>query len=78
MVRLSGLQRDVLHLYRRSIRIAYTKSASTTPHFIKFARSEFDKYRNISRKEFSTIEHLLRVGNKRLDLYSSHELKDIH
>ncbi|AQZ11002.1 YDR379C-A [Zygosaccharomyces parabailii] len=76
--RLSGLQKEVLHLYRTSIRVAHTKPKENQPHFISYAREEFGKYKNLSRKDFTTIEHLLRVGNKRISLYSAPELKDIH
>lgn len=76
--RLSGLQKEVLHLYRNSVRVAHTKPKQNQPHFIKYIREEFGKYKDLPRKDFTTIEHLLRVGNKRINLYSAPELKDIH
>ena len=76
--RLSGLQKEVVHLYRQCIRTAHKKPIENRPHFITYIRREFDKYRSLSRKDFSTIEHLLRVGNRRLEMYAAPELKDIH
>ncbi|AET39660.1 Sdh6p Ecym_4637 [Eremothecium cymbalariae DBVPG len=76
--RLSGLQREVLHLYRRSIRVAYNKSSDSRPHFVSFIRKEFAKYRDVPKKDFNTIEYLIRIGHKKVDTYSSPELKDIH
>lgn len=75
--RLSGLQREVLHLYRTCIRTAHTKPKENQPHFISYIRTEFGKYKTLPRKDFSTIEHLLRVGHRRLDMYGASELKDI-
>lgn len=76
--RLSGLQKEVLHLYRSSVRVAHTKPVQNQPHFINYIREEFTKYRDLPRKDFTTIEHLLRVGHKRVKMYAQAELKDIH
>ncbi|AGO11452.1 AaceriACR206Cp [[Ashbya] aceris (nom. inval.)] len=75
--RLSGLQKDVLHLYRECIRVAYTKAPENRPHFIGYIREEFRRHKDLPRKNFVAIEHLLRVGKKKLALYSSPEIKDI-
>lgn len=76
--KLSGLQREVLHLYRSSLRVAYTKPVENQHGFFKYIREEFGKYKDLPRKDFTTIEHLLRVGHKRIDMYSKPELKNIH
>lgn len=76
--KLSGLQREVLHLYRKCIRVAYTKPKSSKPRFISYIRTEFGKYRTLPRKDFPTIEYLLRVGTRRLEIYSSPHVYDIH
>ncbi|SCV06091.1 LANO_0H21902g1_1 [Lachancea nothofagi CBS 11611] len=76
--RISGLQREVLQVYRHCIRAAHRKPLTNQPNFVRYIRTEFSKYRDISRKDFSTIEHLLRVGNRRLKMYSASEVKDIH
>ncbi|CCE91831.1 Sdh6p TDEL_0D02470 [Torulaspora delbrueckii] len=76
--RLSGLQKEVIHLYRGCIRVAHTKPRPNQPHFVSYIREEFGKYKGLPKKDFTAIEHLLRVGHKRKDLYSQPELKDIH
>lgn len=76
--KLTGLQREAIHLYRKAIRVSYTKSLESRPHFISYARNQFNKHRNISKNEFSIIEHLIRVGNKNIEIYARSELKDIH
>lgn len=76
--RLSGLQKEVIHLYRQCVRTAFKKPVENRPNFVRYIRTEFGKYRDLPRKDFSTIEHLLRVGNRRLEMYSTPELKDIH
>ncbi|CCK69581.1 Sdh6p KNAG_0C04800 [Huiozyma naganishii CBS 8797] len=78
MTKLSGLQKEVLALYRGWIRMTYRKPRETRPHFLSYIHEEFGKYRDLPRKDFTTVEHLLRVGNKRLKMYSSPDLKDVH
>lgn len=78
MARLSGLQREVLKLYRACIRSSYKKPAEFRLHWRNYIRSEFEKYHHISKKQFSTIEHLLRVGHRRWEMYLDPQIKDIH
>jgi len=77
MTRLSGLQRDVLALYRSCLRAARKKPAGTRPHFEAFARREFQKHIQMNKKDFSTIEFLLRKGNRQLEIYKSPGVTDI-
>ncbi|KXL41645.1 hypothetical protein M433DRAFT_72641 [Acidomyces richmondensis BFW] len=77
MNRLSGLQRDVLTLYRRCLRAAREKPVSTRPHFEAFARKEFQKHLKMDKKDFITIEYLLRRGSRQLELYKSPGVTDI-
>ncbi|SCU79883.1 LADA_0B03796g1_1 [Lachancea dasiensis] len=76
--RLSGLQREVLQMYRQCIRAAHRKPKESQHNFIRYIRGEFHKHRDLARKDFSTIEHLLRVGYRRLETYSAPEVRDIH
>lgn len=71
MPRLSGLQKDVLSLYRRSLRACRVKPADTRPNFEAFTRREFEKNLTLDKKDFSTIEFMLRKGNRQLDIYAS-------
>ncbi|CCE63254.1 hypothetical protein TPHA_0E01610 [Tetrapisispora phaffii CBS 4417] len=76
--KFSGLQKEAIHLYRNSLRIAYKKPIENQSHFFKYIHDEFDKNKSISRKDFTTIEYLIRVGNKKLESFSRSEVKDIH
>lgn len=69
--KLSGLQRDVLHLYRSCLRACRTKPASTRPNFQRFARREFEKNVGLNKKDFGTIEFFLRKGERQLEVYRS-------
>ena len=75
--RLTGLQRDVLYLYRQYIRMAYKKPEDSRPHFLNFVRGEFRKNSNLSRREFNAIEYLIRTGKRRLEMYQDPTVKDI-
>ncbi|RDL36822.1 Uncharacterized protein BP5553_06174 [Venustampulla echinocandica] len=77
-MRYSGLQRDVLALYRKCLRESRKKPASTRAHFEAFARKEFQKHLHFDKKDFSAIEYLLRKGQRQLEMYSSPGIKDIH
>lgn len=71
MPRLSGLQRDVLALYRQCLRAARRKPIDTRPNFEAFARREFAKNIDLDKKDFGAIEFLLRKGNRQLETYAA-------
>ncbi|KIX06914.1 uncharacterized protein Z518_04890 [Rhinocladiella mackenziei CBS 650.93] len=77
-MRYSGLQREVLKLYRQCLREAGKKPEATRQNFRDAARREFRKNQKIDKKDFSAIETLLRMGSRKLELYSSPGVKDIH
>ncbi|KAF7189832.1 Succinate dehydrogenase assembly factor 1, mitochondrial, partial [Pseudocercospora fuligena] len=77
MARLSGLQRDVLSLYRSCLRAARKKPASTRGNFENFARREFEKNIHMDRKDFSTIEFLLRKGQRQLETFQAENITNI-
>ncbi|KAF1953898.1 hypothetical protein CC80DRAFT_494152 [Byssothecium circinans] len=70
MGKLSGLQRDVLRLYRECLRGVRGKPADTRANFRELTRSEFRKHATINKKDFGTIEYLLRRGRRQLETYS--------
>lgn len=78
MARLSGLQREVLKLYRTCIRTIRTKPEETQLHWRAYIREEFGKNKAIPKKLFSVIEHLIRVGHRRFEMYLNPQIKDIH
>ncbi|KAK3067507.1 hypothetical protein LTR53_015583 [Teratosphaeriaceae sp. CCFEE 6253] len=77
MPRLSGLQKDVLVLYRRCLRACRSKPADTRQNFESFARREFAKHMDVGKKDFSTIEFLLRKGNRQLEIYEQPGVRNI-
>lgn len=77
MPRLSGLQRDVLSLYRQCLRAARSKPDATRARFEAFARHEFEKNLATDKKDFGTIEFLLRKGGRQLETYSAPNITNI-
>lgn len=77
MPRLSGLQKDVLALYRLCLRAARRKPDENRANFEAFARREFDKNIDMDRKDFSTIEFLLRKGRRQLEIYDAPNITNI-
>ena len=75
--RLSGLQRDVLSLYRRCLRAARLKPSANRPNFEAFARREFARYLPLDKKDFGAIEFLLRKGQKQLEVYEAPGIRNI-
>ncbi|KAJ1331361.1 succinate dehydrogenase assembly factor 1 [Microdochium nivale] len=74
---LSGLQKEVIALYRHCLRAARQKPMATQPHFKAYARAEFDKSIQINKKDFAAVEFLLRKGKRQLELYSQPNIRDI-
>ncbi|KAL3470671.1 complex 1 protein-domain-containing protein [Aspergillus californicus] len=77
MARLSGLQREVLSLYRKCLRETRKKPVESRSNFKSFARIEFQKYCSVNKKDFSVIEYLLRKGSRQLEMYSSPSIRNI-
>ncbi|XP_023525064.1 succinate dehydrogenase assembly factor 1, mitochondrial [Cucurbita pepo subsp. pepo] len=66
--KLSGMQRQVLSLYRAFLRAARSKSAEDRRQIESVVSAEFRRNAKlIDRKNFIYIEYLLRRGNKQLD-----------
>ena len=65
---LSGLQLDVLHLYRRLLRLSLTKSPSTYAS----TRAQFRREAaTIPRSDFKGVEYRLRRGHKFVKILES-------
>ncbi|KEF62186.1 uncharacterized protein A1O9_00158, partial [Exophiala aquamarina CBS 119918] len=69
---------EVLKLYRQCLREAMKKPEASRQNFRNAARREFRKNQNIDKKDFGAVETLLRMGHRKLELYSSPGVKDIH
>lgn len=84
MARLSGLQRDVLALYRRCLRLAISKDKDSSSSHSSFLQSLYQsgtsthycahefrrKTATVARSDFKRIEYMLRQGDKQLKLMS--------
>lgn len=66
--RLSGMQKQVLSLYRGFLRAARTKPVKERRKIESVVSEEFRRNsKQVDRKNFIYIEYLLRRGNKQLD-----------
>ncbi|KAK9450001.1 uncharacterized protein V1518DRAFT_415277 [Limtongia smithiae] len=75
--RLTGLQREVLSLYRSSIRAIRTKPPENRANFVAFVRSQFRPHLALSKSDFATIEYLLRKGSHQLETYSNPGVRNV-
>lgn len=74
----SGLQKDVLSLYRRALRMVRTKPPLTQPKFLLVLRYTFHANASaISPRNVSAIEHLLRKGTRQIEMYEDDAVKDV-
>lgn len=72
VAKLSGMQKQVLGLYRGFLRVARTKSPEERHQIESIVSAEFRRNSKlVDRKNFIYIEYLLRRGNKQLDQLSS-------
>ncbi|KAL8159733.1 hypothetical protein V2J09_001270, partial [Rumex salicifolius] len=66
--RLSGMQKQVLSLYRGFLRAARLKSTEERLQIESIVHAEFRRNaKEVERKNFLYIEYLLRLGKKQLD-----------
>ena len=64
----SGIQKQVLALYREGLRAARLLPATSSGPAAAFIRAEFrEKAASVDRMDFQRIEHLLRSARKKLD-----------
>ncbi|KAG9238570.1 complex 1 protein-like protein [Amylocarpus encephaloides] len=76
-MRHSGLQKEVLALYRKCLRESRKKPTSSRSHFEAYARAEFNKSIGLDKKDFGAVEYLLRKGQRQVEMYSAPGIKDI-
>lgn len=70
------------HLYFPSLPFFLSRWYSIPPRYrcnpAKMGYSaEFQKHLSVNKKDFSTVEYLLRKGNRQLELYSSPGIRNI-
>lgn len=77
--KLSGMQKQVLSLYRGFLRAARSKTTQEDRKRIEtIVSSEFrQKSKEVDRKNFQYIEYLLRLGTKQLDQLKSPDMVSI-
>jgi succinate dehydrogenase assembly factor 1 len=72
-MRLSGLQKQVLSLYRDCLRAA-RKNGGPKSSAVEFVRSEFHAKAKVDRLDFQRIEFLLRTGKRKLEDFSAKDV----
>ncbi|CAA7029005.1 unnamed protein product [Microthlaspi erraticum] len=77
--KLSGMQKQVLSLYRGFLRAARSKTTQEDRKRIEtIVSNEFrQKSKEVDRKNFQYIEYLLRLGTKQLDQLKSPDMVSI-
>ncbi|KDQ06785.1 hypothetical protein BOTBODRAFT_140732 [Botryobasidium botryosum FD-172 SS1] len=76
-VRHSGLQRQVLALYRRTLRMVRTKPTAARPKFLLFARYHFrERGGAVSPRNITAVEYMVRQGMKQVEMFENPSIKD--
>ena len=74
-MRLSGLQLEVLQLYRAFLRVARTKPEAARMSITTTIRKEFERGKaELSRTDIDAIQARLRLGKKKLTFLQSHRV----
>ncbi|TFK64621.1 hypothetical protein BDN72DRAFT_846385 [Pluteus cervinus] len=77
MASKSGLQKEVLALYRRALRITNSKPPQTRSKFRLFVRYTFHmNAANVSPREVGAVEYLLRKGKRQIEAFEDPAVKD--
>jgi succinate dehydrogenase assembly factor 1 len=75
MRKLSGLQLQVLTLYRKCLRAAIAKPEEQRLQTVHYVQTEFRKHASsIATKDFIRIEYLLRRGQRQLEAFAKPEV----
>jgi succinate dehydrogenase assembly factor 1 len=73
--RLSGIQKQVLSLFRSFLRVARSKSPDTRLGIERYVGDQFRRdAHGIDKKDFQRIEYLLRRGTKQLELLKANQI----
>ncbi|EFJ21804.1 hypothetical protein SELMODRAFT_9260, partial [Selaginella moellendorffii] len=76
--KLSGLQRQVLSLYRSFLRVARSKAPEARREMEAIVSAEFRRNAvGIERKNFTQIEYLLNKGCKQLEMLKSSSVSGV-
>mmetsp|Transcript_25644 Transcript_25644/g.35700 ORF Transcript_25644/g.35700 Transcript_25644/m.35700 type:complete len:84 (-) Transcript_25644:126-377(-) len=77
MGRRSGIQRQVLSLYRSFLKVSRSKPETQKKQWTETIRSAFKEGAKEKKTNFKKIEYLLRQGNKRLELIKDSSVKAV-
>mmetsp|Transcript_17248 Transcript_17248/g.27873 ORF Transcript_17248/g.27873 Transcript_17248/m.27873 type:complete len:87 (-) Transcript_17248:246-506(-) len=79
MVRHSGLQKDVLRLYKRALKAAKLKDAGLSlKNSVGVVKAEFrENAQQVSRRDFRKIEYLLRQGERKVETIERPSVKKV-
>ncbi|RPD62422.1 hypothetical protein L226DRAFT_532572 [Lentinus tigrinus ALCF2SS1-7] len=76
-LRRSGLQKEVLALYRRALRMVNAKPPAAQPKFKLYVRYTFKtQATSVSPRDISAIEHMLRRGRRQIEMYEDTNVRD--
>ncbi|GAA6020599.1 hypothetical protein JCM10207_008681 [Rhodosporidiobolus poonsookiae] len=78
--RVTGLQRQIYHTYKRALEVVRSKPLETRPSWFAFVAHQFrapELGGGLRRKDVQAIEHLLRRGDKMLETYASPTVKNV-
>ncbi|TFL01841.1 hypothetical protein BDV98DRAFT_529805 [Pterulicium gracile] len=79
MSKRSGIQEEVLNLYRRALRLVTKKPVENQHRFLLFIRYTFrTQAQTVRKRDMAAIEHLVRKGTRTLDMYEDPAVKDCH
>ncbi len=74
----SGLQKQVLQLYKDFLIEIARKDSQVQGKFKTFIKNEFLTKREIPKKDYDSIEYFLRLGRKQLEILKSNSVTDIN
>ena len=73
--RLSGIQKQVLSLYRSFWRVARSKTPDTRLGIERYVGAQFRRDAHaVDKKDFQRIEYLIRRGSKQLELLKANQI----
>ncbi|KAM0756110.1 hypothetical protein T439DRAFT_20892 [Meredithblackwellia eburnea MCA 4105] len=78
--RVTGLQRQIFSLYKRSLRMALTKPPEHIPAWYQFISHHFRHPSlggGLRKQDVGAIEYMLRRGEKMLDSYGRQGVKSV-
>jgi len=76
--KLTGLQREVLGLYRTVLRASKVKEAAGHPGIVASAREQFRREaESVGKRNYQKIEYMMRRGQKHVKMLSDPQVKNV-